>query len=103
MTHSPLARMLGIYILDERTKQEISQRSLAKHLGFTPQFMGNIEKGRVMLPYGALVKAIVFLDLDAAQLRKIYRLANDEEFSSLMKDIDKQKTGSWRNRGKVRA
>ena len=88
--HSPLAKMTGIYIYERRTELGINQSTLAKQLGFSAQFLGRAEKGEVRVPHNALVKAIIFLDLSETKLKKIYRLAAEQDFGDLMIDVSKK-------------
>ncbi len=68
-------KMIGLYFLEQRESLGISQAELASVLGFSAQFMGRIEKGDVGTPEDALVKAVSFLELEPARLRKIYNYA----------------------------
>ena len=96
--HSPLAKMIGIYLYERRSEKGINQAQLAKHLAFSAQFLGRAEKGEVQLPYNSLVKAIIFLDMSEAKLKKIYRIAAEQEFLQLSLDINKKRKKSTKRK-----
>lgn len=83
-------KMLGQYILEKRAAIKLTQVDLAAQLGFSPQFMGRIEKGEVCIPNDALIKAVNVLDLDASKVRKIYTYSAscfvDDIFNSAKKE-----------------
>lgn len=89
--HSHLAKMIGQYILEERQKQDFLQKDLAAELEISPQFLGRIEKGEVMIPEPALLKAIEVLQLREDRLGKIFRSAANLEVSDLVSMIGKKK------------
>ncbi len=61
--HDPiLAKLLGEYILEKRKELGMSQKDLRKSLGFSAQFLGRIEKGKVMIPEKCIVRLINLLD-----------------------------------------
>lgn len=82
--HSHLAKMLGQYILDERTEQNILQWQLAEKLEMSAQFLGRIEKGEVMMPEDALAKCIKLLSLDREKILTIYRLGGEERAKMIL-------------------
>ena len=89
--HSHLAKMLGQYIYDARTKKGILQRDLAEQIGMSAQFLGRIEKGEVMIPEPALKKAIGYLSLSENKIVSIYRAAAGISAQDLFKDKNKRK------------
>lgn len=89
--HSHLAKMIGQYILEERQKQDFLQKDLAAELEISPQFLGRIEKGEVMIPEPALLKAIEVLQLREDRLGKIFSSAANLEVSDLVSMIGKKK------------
>lgn len=91
MYHSHLAKMLGEYLLEQRRKRGITQRDFAKTLGFSAQFLGQIEAGQVMIPQKALARAIRHLHLDYHRMKKIYREAAHMDVDDLFKVRSKKK------------
>lgn len=83
MPHSMLAQMLGVYVLEERKKQDINQAQLAKMVGCTPQFLGRFEKGDVMLPDRLLLRCVSVLSLRKDKLKKIYVIAFENDFEAM--------------------
>ena len=89
--HSHLAKMLGQYILETRTKKRISQKSLASEFEISAQFLGRIEKGDVMIPEKVLIVAINELQLSESKLVNIYRAAAGTSIQALFKSRKKKK------------
>ncbi|MCB9072050.1 MAG: helix-turn-helix transcriptional regulator [Bdellovibrionaceae bacterium] len=81
--HSHLAKMLGTYVLESRIEKNILQCDLAKNLKMSGQFLGRIERGEVMIPNHALIKAVQILNLQEEHLNKIYRIAGELQVKSL--------------------
>lgn len=76
MMHSDLAILIGQHIVERRAALRMSQKDLAKILGFSPQFMGQIERGLVMIPESSLVKVINVLNISRAKMKTFYRKAS---------------------------
>lgn len=90
--HSHLAKMIGNYIYDSRTKKKILQYELAKKLKMTGQFLGRIEKGDVMIPEPALVKCIHLLSLKDDQVVKIYKQSAELQARDIVSQSKSKKT-----------
>ena len=88
--HSHLAKMIGQCILDKRKKLGVTQKSLAKDLEISAQFLGRIEKGEVMIPDPALRKVIQILDLSQTKIVNIYRAAAGISAQSLFEKPSKK-------------
>jgi len=81
--HSHLAKMIGVYLLEERTKKRILQKDVAEQLGLSAQFLGRIEKGEVMAPEASLVQLIQILGLSETKMVQIYRTSAGLEAKDL--------------------
>lgn len=88
MTHSLLSQMLGSYIAESRQTRNIKQAQLATILGYSRQFMRQVEAGEIAIPRPVLVKCIRHLDLEPEKLRMIFRLASEHEVSQLFEELD---------------
>ncbi|MEQ1876481.1 MAG: helix-turn-helix transcriptional regulator [Bdellovibrionia bacterium] len=86
-----LAQMLGEYVLERRKELGMTQKELKKNLGFSAQFLGRIEKGKVMIPEKCLVKLINLLDLDFARIEKIYKTYAAEHVAAIFEDARRKK------------
>lgn len=65
---------LGKYFQEKRLKQDLSQKDVASHLGYsTPQFISNWERGISTPPLSAI-----------PQLAKIYKVSPDEMFNKIL-------------------
>ena len=91
MYDGTLARLLGEYVLERRKELGMTQKELKKTLGFSAQFLGRIEKGKVMIPEKCLVKLISLLELDFARVEKIYKTYAAERVTSLFEEAKKKK------------
>jgi transcriptional regulator with XRE-family HTH domain len=91
MYDATLAQMLGEYILEKRKELGMTQKDLKKSLGFSAQFLGRIEKGKVMIPEKCLVRLINLLELDFSRIEKIYRTYATERVTALFEDAKKKK------------
>ncbi len=91
MYDAGLAQLLGAYILEKRKELGITQKDLRKSLGFSAQFLGRIEKGKVMIPEKCLVKLINLLQLDFSRLDKIYRTHAAEKVAALYDEARRKK------------
>jgi transcriptional regulator with XRE-family HTH domain len=91
MYDSTLAQMLGSYILEKRRELGMTQKDLKKSLGFSAQFLGRIEKGKVMIPEKCLIRLINLLELDFVRLEKIYRTSATEKVALLCEEARKKK------------
>ncbi len=87
MAHSLFSQLAGEYILETRVRRDIMQKTLAKELGISAQFLGRIEKGEVPIPNDILAKTIALLDLAPARLKRIFRKAQEDEFTALMSEV----------------
>ena len=87
--HSHLARMLGTSILESRKKLNIRQKALAEMLGFSPQFMGQIETGKAIIPEDSLTKAIHLLQISSSSIVKIYKVAGELGAKDIIKNSKK--------------
>ena len=85
--HSKLALKLGKYILTERRKQEIKQKTLAAKIGISAQFLGRIEKGEVFMPEKHLIKCIKILSLKEKKMTQIYKSSTLEKVRDLFSRI----------------
>jgi len=63
---------MGDYIKSRRKQLDISQIELAREVGFSSQFLGRIENGKVPLPDDALKKMITTLQMDEKKVARIY-------------------------------
>ena len=81
--HSHLAKMLGQCLVESREKKKILQWELAEVMEISAQFLGRIERGEVMIPEPALVKAISFLKISERKITTIYRAASAKKASDL--------------------
>lgn len=86
-----LAQQVGAYILERRKEMGMTQKDLKKTLGFSAQFLGRIEKGKVMIPEKCLVRLINLLELDFGRLDKIFRASATERVTSLFEEARKKK------------
>jgi len=86
-----LAQMLGEYILEKRKEMGFTQKDLKKTLGFSAQFLGRIEKGKVMIPEKCLVRLINHLALDFDRIDKIYKSYASERVAWLFDEARKRK------------
>ena len=93
MTHSLLSQLLGRYIYESRVEKNIKQSHLAAELGFSRQFMNQVENGEVAIPRDVLMKCVRFLGLSPKRLKLIFRLSSDNEVEELMAEI-KSKSGA---------
>lgn len=91
MYDATLAQMLGEYILERRKELGLTQKDLKKSLGFSAQFLGRIEKGKVMIPEKCLIRLINLLDLDFGRVDKIYKISATERVTALFEDARKKK------------
>jgi len=82
--------MIGNYILETRLEQGVNQVQLSRELGITPQFMGRIEKGGVMIPEPSLVKSIKVLGLKKKRILEIYRDASQEQALAILQKAKKR-------------
>jgi len=92
MYDATLAQMLGTYILERRKELGMTQKDLKKNLGFSAQFLGRIEKGKVMIPEKCFVKMINLLELDPMRVEKIFRTAATEKLTFLFDEAKKKRT-----------
>ena len=91
--HSHLAKMIGTYILETRTKKKILQKDFSSKVGVSAQFIGRIERGEVMIPEPLLFKVITFLGLSEKKLTQIFRLAGEQQVQELLfraKNLEEQ-------------
>ena len=86
MTHSLLAQLLGRYISESRINQNIKQSHLANQLGFSRQFMNQVENGEVAIPKNVLIGCVNALGLSPEKLKLIFRLASDQEIAELIEE-----------------
>jgi transcriptional regulator with XRE-family HTH domain len=86
-----LAQMLGTYILERRKEMGMTQKDLKKTLGFSAQFLGRIEKGKVMIPEKCFVRLINLLELDASRIDKIFKASASEKVNMLFEEAKKKK------------
>ncbi|HEX4925775.1 MAG TPA: helix-turn-helix domain-containing protein [Bdellovibrionales bacterium] len=86
-----LAQQIGAYILERRKELGMTQKDLKKTLGFSAQFLGRIEKGKVMIPERCLVRLINLLELDFSRMDKIYRSSAAERVNTLFEEARKKK------------
>ena len=91
MQHSLLSKLIGDYLLQQRRTKGINQNDLAKKLKISPQFLGRIEKGDVMMPERLLVKSYKFLDLKFNEIEKIYKRSCASELHNLQVKLVKSK------------
>ena len=89
--HSHLAKMIGQYLVETRTKKGLSQKELADSIDVSAQFLGRIERGDVMIPEQILINAISFLKLSEKKLTKIYRISSEITASEIFKSSRKRK------------
>ena len=88
--HSHLAKMIGQYVLEQRTKLNILQKELAEELEISAQFLGRIERGDVMIPEPVLLKSIEILELNEKRMVQIYRAAAGLSAQSLFEQTKKK-------------
>jgi transcriptional regulator with XRE-family HTH domain len=86
-----LAEMIGSYIFERRKELRITQKELKKSLGFSAQFLGRIEKGKVMIPEKYLTRLIAVLELDYERLDRIFKSAAETRVSLLYEEVRKIK------------
>lgn len=90
--HSHLAKMIGQYILDQRTKKGILQKELAEEVEISAQFLGRIERGEVMIPEPVLIACINFLSLSEKKMVQIYRAAGGMSVQTLFLQSKKSRS-----------
>jgi transcriptional regulator with XRE-family HTH domain len=77
---------LGQMLKEGREKSKLTQRQLAKKLGYTsPQYVSNWERGRVPPPLYVLPKVAKFTDLDSSTLVKLLVDHKREQFTEAFK------------------
>ncbi len=81
--HSHLAKMIGQYLFDERSKKNLLQKEVAEKLGLSAQFLGRIEKGDVMVPQSTLIQLIEILKLSEKKMIQIYQASANLEAKAL--------------------
>lgn len=85
--HSHLAKMLGTYIVERRDRFDILQKELAERIETSPQFLGRIERGEVMIPIHLLKRCIVELSLSEKRLVTIFRMSGAETAQDILDEI----------------
>jgi transcriptional regulator with XRE-family HTH domain len=101
MTHSLLAQLLGRYISESRINQNIKQSHLANQLGFSRQFMNQVENGEVAIPKSVLIGCVNTLGLSPEKLKLIFRLASDQEIAELIEESTFTKNSSTPGDSKI--
>lgn len=77
--------LLGKYIKEQRVLLRKTQPEVCKHLGFSCQFYGKIEKGLAPCPKRSLKLLVKILKLNRVELKRIYRCAADNEVTGLFR------------------
>jgi transcriptional regulator with XRE-family HTH domain len=69
----------------------IKQADLARQLGFSRQFMRQIESGEAAVPKEALLKCIVILQIPHHKLKLVYRITSQSEVDALIEAAESTK------------
>lgn len=76
---------LGQYLRNERLRNDISQVTLAKILGYTPQFIANWERGASSPPANAFPKLIMALKINPVDFLKFLTDLSRNYWSRILK------------------
>lgn len=85
LTNELFLQKLGLYLRDKRTAAQLTQRDIAKEMGYTsPQFISNWERGLTAPPLMTLKKLIKMYKCDA---KEVYDFIAEEQLKILRKAL----------------
>jgi len=86
---------LGPYIKSQRIKLNLSQMEVSRQLGFSAQFYGLIEKGKVGCPKKKLALLVDVLQLDKEKVIRIILNALKSQLEKLLFSKKNSKINNW--------
>ena len=93
MTEKQLSSKLGQILRDGRVKSDMTQRELAKKLGYTsPQYVSNWERGRVTPPLYTLSKVAQLTHVPKDKIKKLLLDFNSQRYDEAFRNPKAFKT-----------